>query len=129
MKSRDIVCLGASAGGLEAITTIASELPASLPAALFVVVHIPADHRSYLGEILSSAGPLKAVSPNDGEFIRHGRIFVAPPIITWLSAQATSSWGRGQGEPIPAGGRRALPFGGAQLRTSGDRGGVDGHAR
>lgn len=76
---RDIVTVGASAGGIEALTTLVCNLPHDLPAALFVVVHIPAEAPSVLAEILNRAGPLSASSARDRAPIEHGRIYVAPP--------------------------------------------------
>jgi two-component system chemotaxis response regulator CheB len=54
-------------------------LPAQLPAAVFVIVHVPPFVTSYLPQILTDAGRLPAVHPEDGAFIRHGQILVAPP--------------------------------------------------
>ncbi len=77
--ARDIVTVGASAGGIEALTTLVCNLPPDLPAALFVVVHIPADAPSVLAEILNRAGPLPASAACDKAPIKHGHIYVAPP--------------------------------------------------
>src|SRR5260370_37341430 len=74
-----IAVLGASTGGVDALSQIAANLPADLPVAVFVVLHIPASTPSHLPQILNRAGPLKALHPTDGERIRHGRIYVAPP--------------------------------------------------
>src|SRR5262249_22326294 len=70
---------GASAGGVEALTQLAAHLSADLAAAMFVVLHIPAQGYSALPQILSRAGPLPASHPADEEQIEHGRIYVAPP--------------------------------------------------
>lgn len=78
-QNRDIILLGASAGGLEALKRIARDLPRDLPAALFVVLHIGTNRRSALPAILSAAGPLPAVWAEDGAPIEPGRIHVAPP--------------------------------------------------
>lgn len=78
-RARDIVTIGASAGGIEALTTLVCNLPPDVPAAFFVVVHIPAEAPSALPEILSRAGPLPASSARDGAPIEHGHIYVAPP--------------------------------------------------
>jgi two-component system chemotaxis response regulator CheB len=78
MKNRVIV-IGASYGGIAALKTLVSALPADLPAAVFVVQHIGARSPSYLPQILTSAGPLPAVTATDGEHFREGRIYVAPP--------------------------------------------------
>jgi two-component system chemotaxis response regulator CheB len=58
---------------------MARELEADLPAALFVVLHVPATAVSMLPEILSRAGPLPANHAHDGERIHPGQIYVAPP--------------------------------------------------
>lgn len=75
---RDIIVIGASAGGPEALRRLVAGLPRDLPAALFVVLHIGA-RRSGLPGLLSAAGPLPAAWAADGEPIRPGRIAVAPP--------------------------------------------------
>jgi two-component system chemotaxis response regulator CheB len=79
MPGHDIIVIGASAGGVEALSTVVARLPCDLPAALFVVLHIPRDGVSLLPQILSRAGPLPAVHPRDGEPIAPARIYVAPP--------------------------------------------------
>ena len=79
MSKRDIIVIGASAGGLEAVRTVLAGLPADLAAAVFVVIHIPPFHESTLPDILTRAGPLQASHPKDGEHLRPGRIYVAPP--------------------------------------------------
>jgi two-component system, chemotaxis family, protein-glutamate methylesterase/glutaminase len=79
MPDRDIVVVGASAGGVEALVGLAASLPADLPAAVFVVLHLPATGTSALPDILSRHGPLAATHVKDGEPIENGRIYVAPP--------------------------------------------------
>jgi two-component system chemotaxis response regulator CheB len=79
MSGRDIIVVGASMGGTEALKGLVKGLPADLPASLFVVSHFPSSSVSYLSEILSRAGPLPAAPARDGEPIRPGRIYVAPP--------------------------------------------------
>jgi two-component system chemotaxis response regulator CheB len=79
MPDRDIVVVGASAGGVEALVGLAASLPADLPAAVFVVLHLPATGASALPDILSRHGPLAATHVKDGEPIENGRIYVAPP--------------------------------------------------
>ena len=79
MVAHDIVVVGASAGGVEALRTFVAGLPAQLPAAVFVVLHIPADARSSLARILDRAGPLPARTAQDGDAIELSRILVASP--------------------------------------------------
>lgn len=76
---RDIVVLGASAGGVEALTTLLRGLPAGFPAAVCVVLHLRRDRQTFLPGILDRAGPLPAAAAEDGEPLRAGRIYVAPP--------------------------------------------------
>jgi len=77
--TRDIVVIGASAGGVQAALQVASMLPADLPAAVFVAIHMAAGFVSRLPELMSARGPLRASHPVDGELIQRGRIYVAPP--------------------------------------------------
>lgn len=79
MAGRDVVVIGASSGGVEALMDLAANLPPDLPAAVFVVVHFPEGAPSVLPRILNRAGPLEAVHPGDGETVEVGRIYVAPP--------------------------------------------------
>jgi two-component system chemotaxis response regulator CheB len=77
--ARDIVVIGASAGGVSALLEIAAGLPRGLPASLFVAVHGSPDSPGFLPDVLSRAGPLPASHAVDSERFRHGRIYVAPP--------------------------------------------------
>ena len=79
MTQRDIVVIGASAGGIQALTTLVASLPRDFPASLLVVVHIPPYAISRLPEILSRSGPLPAAHARHGEVIEPGRIYIAPP--------------------------------------------------
>jgi two-component system, chemotaxis family, protein-glutamate methylesterase/glutaminase len=74
-----IIVIGASSGGLEPLMEIVRDLPADLPAALFIVVHVPPQATSQLPQILSRAGRLPAIHPKDYETIRAGTIYIAPP--------------------------------------------------
>ena len=79
MAGHDIIVIGASAGGMEALKVLVAGLPPDLPAAVFVVWHLPAHSGSVLPYVLDRAGPLPAAHARDGEPIAHGRISVAPP--------------------------------------------------
>jgi two-component system chemotaxis response regulator CheB len=79
MATRDRVAIGASSGGVAALKHLVAALPADLPAALCVVLHISPQSRSVLPQILSRAGPLPAVAAEDGMALQAGRIHVAPP--------------------------------------------------
>src|SRR5262245_20674809 len=75
---KDIVVIGASAGGMEALQKLVSRLPADLPASLFVVWHLSPGLKSILPQVLNKSGPLRAVHPRDGDRIEKGHIYVAP---------------------------------------------------
>jgi two-component system, chemotaxis family, protein-glutamate methylesterase/glutaminase len=79
MPRRDIIVVGASAGGVEALQVLVAGLPSTLPAAVFVVVHLAPRSRSFLPQILTRSGPLIAIHPENGTPIESGRIYVAPP--------------------------------------------------
>jgi len=79
MATRDTIVIGASAGGVEALTELVRSLPGDLPATIFVVLHLSPDSRSVLPEILSRAGPLRAVHAKTGMTIKRGMIYTAPP--------------------------------------------------
>lgn len=75
---RDIVVIGASAGGVSALRRLAAALPAEFPAAVLIVLHVGAS-KSILPELLASAGPNTAAHARDGEALRYGHLMVAPP--------------------------------------------------
>ena len=79
MAKCDIVVIGGSAGGVEALLRLAKALPGDLPAALFVVLHFHENHGTVLPQLLSHAGPLPGVLATDGAPIEPGRFYVAPP--------------------------------------------------
>src|SRR3954454_19240169 len=76
---RDIVVMGASAGGVETLAELVSGLPAEFPASIFVVLHVLPTAHSVLPEILDRAGPLPAATAEDRQEIERGRIYVGPP--------------------------------------------------
>jgi two-component system chemotaxis response regulator CheB len=92
---RDIVVVGASAGGLDPLRALLRGLPGDLPAALFVVLHIPATGGSALPRILDRSGPLAADTAVDGERIEPGRVYVAPPDQHLLVVKDTVRLSRG----------------------------------
>ena len=79
MPTHDIIVIGASAGGVEALISLVRSLPTDLPATLFVVTHVPAQGMSVLPHLLTRAGPLPAIHAQHGETIQPGYIYVARP--------------------------------------------------
>ena len=75
----DVIVVGASLGGLEALRVLAAGLPADLAAAVLVVQHVSPGSPGLIGEILDGCGPLPARLARDGEALEPGRIYVAPP--------------------------------------------------
>lgn len=75
--TRDIVVVGASAGGVDALATLVADLPAELDATIFVVIHMH-EGPSRLPELLASRGPLRATHALHGETIERNHIYVAP---------------------------------------------------
>src|SRR5262245_47794404 len=76
---REIAVVGASAGGVEALTSVVRGLPADIPLAFAVVLHMPTGAQSRLHDILTRAGPLPAERARHGRALEAGRIYVAPP--------------------------------------------------
>jgi two-component system chemotaxis response regulator CheB len=94
----DVVVVGASAGGVEALTAFARALPADFAAPVVVVLHVPATGTSVLPEILSRAGALPARHAVDGEPLERGHIYVAPPNFHVLIADRKVELNRGPRE-------------------------------
>src|SRR5262245_49630130 len=79
MSRRDIVVIGASAGGVEALSELIPSLPHDLPASIFVVQHMPAQHHSLLPQILRKGGRLQVSHAEDNAKFEQGHVYVAPP--------------------------------------------------
>jgi two-component system chemotaxis response regulator CheB len=76
---RDIVVIGASAGGIEAASVLLGSLPPDLDAAISMVLHTPPDSPGNAAEVLARAGLLSVVYPRDDSEVVHGRVVLAPP--------------------------------------------------
>src|SRR3954470_22859879 len=79
MADHDIVVVGASAGGVQALQTLIAGLPDTFPAAVLVVLHVPAHTPSHLHTILARASTLPVTPAKDGELLVPGHVYVAPP--------------------------------------------------
>jgi two-component system, chemotaxis family, protein-glutamate methylesterase/glutaminase len=77
--SLPVVALVASAGGLDALSKVLSDLPASFPAAVLVLQHLESGRASRLPEILAARTPLRVQAAADGVPLRAGTAYVAPP--------------------------------------------------
>lgn len=74
-----VVAIGASAGGVAALRQVVGGLPQNLPAAVFIVLHVPAHRSSDLAAVLQRATKLVVSVAVDGEPIEAGHVYVAPP--------------------------------------------------
>lgn len=73
-----VVCLAASAGGLEALTAFTAVLPAGFPAPVVIAQHLSPHHRSMLASLLGRAAALPVVELEEGGMIEPGVIYIAP---------------------------------------------------
>ena len=76
MATRDIIVMGASAGGVEAYCEILRGFPSDLAASVFIVQHVGS--RSVLADVLGRCAALQLATAANGEGVRHGRVYVAP---------------------------------------------------
>jgi two-component system, chemotaxis family, protein-glutamate methylesterase/glutaminase len=75
----DAVVLGASAGGVEALTVLLPCLPARLRAAMLIVVHVPRERPSLLTELFTSKCALQVKEAEDKMPVEPGTVYFAPP--------------------------------------------------
>lgn len=75
----NIVVIGGSEGTVEALLELVPKFPANIPAAVFVVVHMPVDSDSYLVNLLRRKSKLPVCHPINHEPIRSGNIYITPP--------------------------------------------------
>lgn len=87
MSPTPLVVIGGSAGALDPLREIVSGFPPEFPAAVLVVIHVSPDYPSHLPDILNRSGPLPAQHAQDGEPLRPGHIYVAPPDHHLLAAR------------------------------------------
>ena len=84
MAGHDLVVIGGSAGGVEALKQVCADLPEDFPATICVTLHISPSSRSFLPELISRASKLPARHPVDGEDLKPGTIYIAPPDLHML---------------------------------------------
>lgn len=79
MAGHGIIVIGASTGGVAALTQLVQGFPSNLPASVFIVVHTPAHLPCCLPQILQGYSHLPASHAVDGAVIEQGHIYIAPP--------------------------------------------------
>lgn len=75
----DVVAIGASAGGVEALHIVAEALPAEFPAAVLVVQHMDPRHRSMLAGLLARRCRLRVKQATNAERVEPGTVYIAQP--------------------------------------------------
>lgn len=73
------VVIGTSAGALEALSMILPAMPKQFPAAVMIVVHVPANRPSLLSELLQARCQLPVYEVEDKQPLLPGTVYVAPP--------------------------------------------------
>ncbi|UYY57516.1 chemotaxis protein CheB [Sphingomonas sp. S2-65] len=79
MQHKNVIVIGSSAGGVDALQRLCAALPANLPAAVFIAQHVAPAARSMLAHLLDRVCPLHVTSPVDGQEIEHGHVYVGVP--------------------------------------------------
>jgi two-component system, chemotaxis family, protein-glutamate methylesterase/glutaminase len=75
----DIVAIAASAGGLKALSQVLAHLPAEFPTAVVIVQHLDPRYRSLMADILSRRTRLQVKQAEEGDPLRLGNVYIAPP--------------------------------------------------
>jgi two-component system, chemotaxis family, CheB/CheR fusion protein len=99
-----VVGVGASAGGLEALSALLRELPGDAPVGVVVVQHLDPEHESTLAELLSRQTSLQVLPAVEGALVESGQVHVIPP-----NAELRIVKGRLQLVPRPTDGKH-LPI-------------------
>src|SRR4051812_46970 len=96
--NRDIIVIGASAGGVTALQKLAASLPADFAPSVFVVLHAFAKGPRLMADILNRAGDIQVSYPENGEAILPNHVYIAPPDYHLLLEQGTTRVVRGPKE-------------------------------
>jgi two-component system chemotaxis response regulator CheB len=78
VSNHDVIAIGGSIGALDALQHIFADFPADLPAAVFVVRHIPSDGKDMLADILDAASQLTVKTAAEGDIIENSHAYIAP---------------------------------------------------
>ena len=74
-----LIVIGASAGGVAALGSVLAALPAALPAAVLIVLHLPRDRPSRIAELLDAGCLLPVREADDKQPLQPGTVTFAPP--------------------------------------------------
>lgn len=78
-RSRYIVGIGASAGGLEAFEQFFSNMPAHSGMSFVLVPHLDPTHKSILGDLLKRYTSMPILQAEDGMPVRPDTVYIIPP--------------------------------------------------
>jgi two-component system, chemotaxis family, protein-glutamate methylesterase/glutaminase len=78
-STESIIVVGASAGGVEALTRLTSILEPTLGVAMLVVLHVSPHHRTLLASVLQRRSRWKVTEARDGLTLQRGHIYTAVP--------------------------------------------------
>ena len=98
MANRDIIVIGGSSGATAPLKAILGRLPPNIPAAVFVVLHIPARSIGLLSTVAGAAGALPARQAEDGMPIEPGNVYIAAPDHHMILTDGHIRLGRGPRE-------------------------------
>jgi two-component system chemotaxis response regulator CheB len=98
MSNHDIIVIGGSSGATNPLKTIVGALPADLPAAVFIVLHIPARSIGILAGVVGAVSRLPVHAAAEGMPIRSGNVYLAPPDHHLILSKGSMRLGRGPRE-------------------------------
>jgi two-component system chemotaxis response regulator CheB len=75
---RDVIVLGASAGGVVALTELFHALPTDFPGAVVAVLHRSPHYETRLPRVLGRRAKVRVLEPADGEPFQPGSVYIAP---------------------------------------------------
>ncbi len=78
-RNFDVIAMGASAGGLNALIQVLKKLPKDFPSSIVVVQHLAPTHKSWIADLLGRSTPLKVKQAEHGEILLPGTVYTAPP--------------------------------------------------
>lgn len=78
-RNFDVVAMGASAGGLNALSQVLRVLPSDFPSSIVVVQHLAPTHKSWIADLLGRASSLKVKQAEHGEILLPATVYTAPP--------------------------------------------------
>ena len=84
MVERDIIVIGGSAGGIGAMHAMLAELPETVPAAMFLVLHTSVHSPGLLADVLAVPGAPPVHYAKNGEPFERGAVYIAPPDLHML---------------------------------------------